>query len=70
MPNHPSLDLTLTINQIVLAHPRTVAVFNRFGMDICCGGGVGLDVAAARDGVDAQALREALGEVLGSEVAA
>jgi len=70
MPSHPSLDPALTINQIVLAHPPTIPVFNRFGIDVCCGGGVGLEDAAARDGVDAQALREALAEALASGVAA
>jgi len=70
MPSQPSLDPALTINEIILAHPQTVAVFNRFGMDACCGGGVGLEEAAARDGVDVQALRTALADVLASEVAA
>lgn len=70
MPNQPSLDPALTINEIILAHPQTVAVFNRFGIDACCGGGVGLDEAATRDGADAQALRQALNEALASEVAA
>lgn len=64
MPSRSVLDPSLTINEIILAHPQTVAVFNRFGIDACCGGGVGLEEAAARDGVDVRSLRNALTEVV------
>jgi iron-sulfur cluster repair protein YtfE (RIC family) len=60
------LDRTLTINEIVALHPETIAVFNRFGMDTCCGGGVTIDEAARRDTIDANAVIVALNEVLGA----
>lgn len=60
------LDPSLTINEIVARCPETIAVFNRFGMDTCCGGSVPVEEAARRDGLDLDpilaALREAMGQ--------
>ena len=53
---------TLTVNEIVRRWPATVEVFNRFGIDACCGGAAPPAEAAARDGADAEALRRALDE--------
>ena len=52
MPDTQTLDLTLTINELVTRFPKTIEVFNRFGLDTCCGGGVTVAEAARRDGVD------------------
>ena len=41
-----------TVNEIVRLYPETLPVFNEFGIDSCCGGGLTLDVATERDGVD------------------
>lgn len=54
------LDPSLTINEIVARHPETIAVFNRFGMDTCCGGGVSVEEAARRDGLDLDQMLAAL----------
>ena len=54
----------LTVNEIIRRWPATVEVFNRFGIDACCGGAVPPDEAAARDGADPEALRRALGEAV------
>jgi regulator of cell morphogenesis and NO signaling len=56
------LDPAQTINEIVARHPETIAVFNRFGMDTCCGGGVSVDEAARRDGLDIGQILSALRE--------
>lgn len=56
MPNTVELDPALTINEIIARHPETIPVFNRFGMDTCCGGGVTVDESARRDGLDAGAV--------------
>ena len=56
MPGTPPLDLCLTINEIVDRHPETIEIFNRFGLDTCCGGGVSVAEAARRDGVDVTAV--------------
>lgn len=65
MPDTTVLDPSLTINEIVARFPQTVAVFNRFGFDTCCGGGITIAEAARRDGVDATLVRRALEDVLG-----
>lgn len=52
MPITDQLDSTLTINEIVARYPDTIAVFNRFGMDTCCGGGIRVAEAARRHGLD------------------
>jgi regulator of cell morphogenesis and NO signaling len=54
----------MTINETIARFPATIAVFNRFGMDSCCGGGVSLRGAATRDGVDADVLLSALREAI------
>ena len=56
MSDAVQLDPGLTINEIVARHPETVACFNRFGFDTCCGGGVSVEEAARRDGVDVDAV--------------
>ena len=55
-----TIDPTWTVNKVVALYPATVAVFNRFGVDSCCGGGVALGEAAARDGVSLDALLHSL----------
>ncbi len=45
-----------TVNDVVRQHPATLPIFNEFGIDSCCGGGVALAIAAERDGVDLQVL--------------
>lgn len=45
-----------TVNEIVRAFPATLPVFNEFGIDSCCGGGIPLKVAAERDGADVDVL--------------
>ena len=64
MPEALQLDVTVTINEIVAAHPETIPVFNRFGFDTCCGGGVRVDEAARRDGIDVNEVIAALNAVL------
>jgi iron-sulfur cluster repair protein YtfE (RIC family) len=54
------LDPTLTVNEMMTRHPETVEVFNRFGLDTCCGGGAPIIEAARRDGADPAAVLEAL----------
>lgn len=54
-----------TVNALVREHPRTVEVFNRFGIDACCGGAAPVREAALRDGADPEALVAALEEAIG-----
>lgn len=54
----------MTVNDVIRRFPETVEVFNRFGIDACCGGAVPVEEAAARDGAEPEALRRALDEAL------
>jgi len=55
-----TFDPTLTVNDAVARYPRTVAIFNEFGIDACCGGAATIEEAARRDGADPDALAEAV----------
>ena len=48
--------LAMTVNEVVRRYPATIAVFNRHGIDTCCGGGVPVAEAAAKEAVDANVL--------------
>jgi regulator of cell morphogenesis and NO signaling len=63
------IDTNLSVDQMVARHPETMPVFNRFGLDTCCGGGAPIADAARRDGADLDALVQALREALGAGVA-
>jgi regulator of cell morphogenesis and NO signaling len=49
-----------TINQIVAAVPNTLSVFQRFGLDTCCGGGLSLSTAVERHQLSLETLLAAL----------
>lgn len=55
-----TIEPTWTVNKVVALYPITVGIFNRFGVDSCCGGAVALSEAAARDGIALDDLLEAL----------
>ena len=59
-----TIDTAATVNEILAQHPTTVSVFNRLGIDACCGGNASLDEAARRDGVDLDALIAALDAII------
>ena len=44
------LDCHWTVGQVLERYPATAAVFNRYGMDLCCGSSVSVQEAAHRDG--------------------
>ena len=60
----PLPDPRWTVNDTIRRFPATVAVFNAFGIDACCGGSVPIEEAAPRDGADPNALVRALRETL------
>ena len=64
MTNLTTLDTRMTVNEIVARYAETIPVFNRFGMDTCCGGGVSVDQAARREGVEVEAVLAALQEAV------
>jgi regulator of cell morphogenesis and NO signaling len=56
----PRIDASLTVNEVLRSHPRTVAVFNALAIDACCGGERSLARAAQEDDVSLDALLAAL----------
>ena len=64
MQSTTSIDIAATVNEIVAQYPETIAVFNRFGIDSCCGGGVPVVDAARRDGADVETLLDALQQAI------
>jgi len=60
MQNETAIDAGCSVNEVIARHPATIAVFNKFGLDTCCGGGAPIADAAHRDGADVNALLEAL----------
>jgi iron-sulfur cluster repair protein YtfE (RIC family) len=46
----------MTVNEIITQHPQTVAVFNRLGIDSCCGGALPLAEVARKHRFDFIAL--------------
>ncbi len=59
----------LTVNEAVRRWPATVAVFNRFGIDACCGGAAPIREAAVRDGAPPDEVLRALVEVIARRTA-
>ena len=57
-----SIDTSVAVNEMVARHPETMPVFNRFGLDTCCGGGAPIAEAARRDDVELDDLVKALEE--------
>ncbi|OGV98931.1 MAG: hypothetical protein A2Z59_08150 [Nitrospinae bacterium RIFCSPLOWO2_02_39_17] len=50
----------MSINQVIAKYPKTVAVFNQFNIDSCCGGYESLEKAAKNKSVDVNKLIESL----------
>ena len=46
----------MTVNEIITQHPETVAVFQRLGIDSCCGGALPLAEVARKHRLDFIAL--------------
>ena len=58
------------INDVIKKYPQSIAVFNEFQVDSCCGGGQSIEKTAAAGGIDVDALLRALNEAVtaGGEV--
>jgi iron-sulfur cluster repair protein YtfE (RIC family) len=54
-----------TVKEIVARYPETLVVFNRFGLDSCCGGGIPVREAALRHGADLEGLLRSLRVAIG-----
>ena len=58
--------MKLTVNEAIQRYPATIAIFNRYGMDTCCGGARQIAEAAAAAGVDISVLRAELVGAIGA----
>ena len=70
MKTQPTIDSSWTINDVIGMYPETIAVFNSFGMDMCCGGDESLQDSAEEAEVDRDSLMIALLEAAASSKAA
>lgn len=62
MENKTSITAGDIVNEVILRYPETVAIFNAFRVDSCCGGGVSIEKSATRDKIDMNKLLSALNE--------
>ena len=62
-----TIDRSSTVNEVIAAYPDTIAVFNAFGVDLCCGGDDTLEEAAMHSQVDADGLLASLGAATAGE---
>jgi regulator of cell morphogenesis and NO signaling len=65
MMNDAAEVMQLSVNEAIRRYPATVAIFNRHGIDACCGGAAPVSEAAVRDGADPVTLRDELMQVIG-----
>jgi regulator of cell morphogenesis and NO signaling len=56
------IDCEWTVGRILERYPSTAPVFNRHGIDLCCGSAVSVREAAHRDGIDTNTLCSELHE--------
>lgn len=57
----------MTINDVIRKYPRTMAVFNRYHLDSCCGGARTVKEEAGHTGVDLNEVLRALNEAAGGQ---
>ena len=60
----------MTVNAVITRYPEAVRVFADFGIDACCGGEKTVRDAAARHGIDLEALTTAIRDAAGLQVSA
>jgi regulator of cell morphogenesis and NO signaling len=54
----------MIINETIKKYPQSIAVFNEFRVDSCCGGGQSIERTATADGIDIEALLQALNDAV------
>jgi iron-sulfur cluster repair protein YtfE (RIC family) len=60
MPLTNEIDPRLPVNEVIRLQPAAVAVFNRLGVDACCGGAQPVGEAAAELGIAWEEMAAAL----------
>lgn len=64
--SNETAEMQMTVNEVIRRFPATVEVFNRYGIDACCGGAAAVAEAALRDGADPAALHADLMRAIGA----
>lgn len=54
----------IAVNEVIRQYPASIDLFNRFGIDACCGGAARVVDAAERDGADVDALLAELERII------
>jgi len=54
----------MIVNDIIKKYPKTLAVFGKFKIDSCCGGGTSIETAGKRDGADVDAMVKELNKLV------
>ncbi|HHT9124314.1 MAG TPA: DUF542 domain-containing protein [Candidatus Brocadiia bacterium] len=67
MPTKGPITKEMIINDVVAKYPKTIAVFNKFKVDACCGGGFSIETTAKKDGVDIEVLLIELNKIASSK---
>ena len=58
-----AVDSSWTVNQVIAMYPEAIAVFNAFGIDMCCGGDESLESAVRISGADRDKIMSLLVDV-------
>ena len=58
------LDCALSVNDTVERYPATSVIFDAYGIDTCCGGGISVEEAAKGASVDPRQLCSELEEAV------
>lgn len=54
----------MIVNDVIKKYPKTLAVFGKFKIDSCCGGGVSIEASGKRDGADVDAMVAELNRII------
>lgn len=63
MPTRGPITKEMIINDVVAKYPKTIAVFNKFKVDACCGGGFSIETTAKKDNADMETLLKELNRI-------
>lgn len=59
-----SVSKNTTVNEVLAASRQTLKVFNKYGIDACCGGIDTLEAAAKKRKIDLESLIKELNEII------
>jgi regulator of cell morphogenesis and NO signaling len=62
--DNTSSETVMTVAQIAVEYPGTLAIFTRYNIDYCCGGHRSIDEACTRAGLDPEKIKAEIRQVL------